>query len=577
MLNYLHVKNFDPLSGKTIDTLVERLKQEPDNESLIHEIRTLDLLARKAYFTTDWQINTGATLLVFGLISLFILIRIERSLRNKFEVPFEKIKSKNEIFVTSNLMLSFSVLLVLVALIASFLSKNYINRFSNLLALNQTENLETNVSSDVEVVEVNLKSDSISDTVESAISDEVILPEVSESLEKTNPETSSNVVSPQEVSNASAFRGNWGDGVFKISDLPVFWNVSTDENILWKNGNLLPGYNAPVVWNNRVFATGANNSQRVLYCLDLTSGKILWQMIADKIPGTPQKLPEVTDDTGLAAPSCATNGVVVAAIFGTGDIIACDLSGRRLWAKNIGVPDNHYGHSSSLIIDDNLLFVQYDTNKGSAVYAFEVSTGNQVWKNERSGKISWASPTIINFEGRKQLLLVTTPDVTAYDPVSGKKLWSVDCLSGEVGPSAGYSNGKIFVANEYATFAAIDISTAKVVWENDEYLPEVASPVAANGIVIIATSYGVLAAYDANSGDKLWETEYNEGFYASPVIVNDYIFAADLEGVVHILKLAKNKSVVADIEMGEKIVTTPQFVNSKILIRTVDNLYCISK
>ncbi len=79
----------------------------------------------------------------------------------------------------------------------------------------------------------------------------------------------------------------------------------------------------------------------------------------------------MTDDTGLAAPTMAVDGKRVYAIFATGDVIAFDLDGKKIWGRNLGVPNNHYGHSSSLQVWGNKLVVQYDTNQRGRMLALE--------------------------------------------------------------------------------------------------------------------------------------------------------------------------------------------------------------
>ena len=101
--------------------------------------------------------------------------------------------------------------------------------------------------------------------------------------------------------------------------------------------------------------------------------------------------------TGLSAPTLTTDGKRVFAIFATGDVIAFDMDGKRVWAKNLGVPDNHYGHSSSLINWSKKLFIQYDTNSGGQIDCLDVVTGNTVWETVRKAKISWASPVLLKW------------------------------------------------------------------------------------------------------------------------------------------------------------------------------------
>jgi outer membrane protein assembly factor BamB len=167
--------------------------------------------------------------------------------------------------------------------------------------------------------------------------------------------------------------------------------------------------------------------------------------------------------------------------------------------------------------------------------------------------------------------------VGGYDAETGKELWKNDCMMGEIGPSPAYGNGLAFAANEYAILAAIDVSNGALVWQNNEYLPEVASPVVADGLLFIATSYGILVCYDANTGTKQWEKDFGEGFYSSPVIADGKLFAADKKGIVHIQKLSGQYESLGDIPMGEKVMATPTFSDGCIYIRGAENLYCIGK
>ncbi len=57
---------------------------------------------------------------------------------------------------------------------------------------------------------------------------------------------------------------------------------------------------------------------------------------------SPEKLPEVLAPPGLAAPTATTNGRFVAAVFATGDLVCLTMEGMRVWAKNLGVPNNSW-------------------------------------------------------------------------------------------------------------------------------------------------------------------------------------------------------------------------------------------
>jgi outer membrane protein assembly factor BamB len=314
----------------------------------------------------------------------------------------------------------------------------------------------------------------------------------------------------------------------------------------------------------------------MVYCYDKNSGKLMWEASADNIQGSPSAMPKVTADTGLAASTMATDGHAVFAIFATGDVLALDLTGKRLWARNLGVPDNHYGHGSSLIVYKNKLLVQYDTNRAGKLIALDTQTGNTAYEVLRNSKISWSSPILVNTGSRTELIMTTNPNVNGYDPETGKELWNIACLSGEVGPSAGYADGMVFAANEYAKLVGIKIGGApEIAWEADEFLPEVASPLAVNGMLYVATSYGVLACYDAKSGEKLWSQEFGGSFYASPVFADGKVYITDMTGKTYIVKVTRDYQLVGSPEIGEKAVCSPIFQDGKVYLRGMSNLYCI--
>jgi hypothetical protein len=69
------VKSSDPLNSPVMKSLIEKYKITPDDEQLKAEIRELDLLARKAFFTNQWQIRTGGYLLLFSVLIVIICLK----------------------------------------------------------------------------------------------------------------------------------------------------------------------------------------------------------------------------------------------------------------------------------------------------------------------------------------------------------------------------------------------------------------------------------------------------------------------------------------------------------------------
>jgi outer membrane protein assembly factor BamB len=592
LLNYWQIKQSEPIESEVLEALVERLNEEPRNEDLKVEIRNFDLLARKAYFNSQWQIKTGAYLLLFGAIVLAVSLRFYHVLKAKIEAPEKVLENEiaSRIIAQKGIIITGAVVFVL-AFAASFATMNYLDHYE----VESTVIADSGEGEGVEVIDVGETSEltgqeSAENGKTEAIEekqDEMVEELATETIEaeeepaeqhpsETKPAASALTIE-QIRANHNSFRGPLGQGVIYHENIPTEWDGASDNNVLWKSAIPKHGYNSPIVWGDKVFVAGADEESREVYCYNHTDGKLLWTGIADNIPGSPSSMPRVTEDTGLSAPTMTTDGKRVFAIFGTGDVIAFDMEGNRVWAKNLGVPDNHYGHSSSLLTWANKLFIQYDTNKRGKVMALDVSSGDIVWETERDANISWASPLLAEVDGKYQLILTADPIVAGYDIETGDELWAVDCMMGEVGPSVGYSNGIVHAANEYATMVAIDVRTQEIIWEDNMYLPEASSPLAHDGLLIICTSYGVMACYNAENGDMYWEHDVGTTLYSSPVTAEGKLFMMDNDGVMRIYDFSNEMNLISENELSETSGATPAFANGRIYIRGENNLYCIGE
>jgi outer membrane protein assembly factor BamB len=385
--------------------------------------------------------------------------------------------------------------------------------------------------------------------------------------------------SAKELSrNWPGFRGPNGVGHARHANPPLEWSAKEGVNIRWKVAIPKHGMSSPIVWGDRVFVTTADEESRLLYCVDANSGKVLWQHEVNGVPGSPDdgKLPEVLEDTGYAAPTPTTNGQYVAAVFGTGELVCVTMEGKRVWLKHLGIPHNHYGHASSLVCHGNLLFVQYDQSKNSQLLAFDLASGKPAWQAKRDA-ISWSSPILAENKGRMDLILTNSKAVEGYDPASGKSLWRVECLNGEVASSAAYANGKVFVANDGALASAIDVGNPDrpTLWQWEGALPDAASPVANESYLIIPTSFGAITCLDVKTGTALWEHEFDQGFSSSPILVNDRVYILDVAGRMQIFRMDDEFELLGVAEIGEPVYATPAFVGERVYVRSLAHLFCI--
>jgi len=594
ILNFWHMKQHEPLESEVIEALVKRLSQEPNNEVLKEEIRSFDLLARKAYFTSKWQVKAGTWLLLIGGIVLAVSMKIYTDLRAGIDPPEALTEGLLKARANAQYWLFLSGGLILgLSLVAGVLTNDYLKDYDRMAVTAEPSGEQ----SDVEVIDVfGGEQSAENDTADSQANEGAGIDQ-EESQEGASDEsagkTAGGTVSapaPAVASTASSvsfnpedfklnhatFRGYMGLGVSFRKNIPVDWNGPSGQNIKWKVAFSKPGFNSPVIWGDKIFISGGDKNGLVVACYNRNTGQLLWEKDVKDIPGSPAVMPKVTEDTGYAAASLAVDGKGVYAIFANGDVVAISLEGKQLWGRNLGVPKNHYAHASSLQVWNNKIVVQYDTHTGGRMLALNTANGESVWDVKRPVQISWASPALIKVDGKIQIVTSADPYVMGHDLATGEELWKVEAMMGEVGPSIAFDDGLVFASQEYARTLAIDPKSPETyVWEDDEYMSEVGSPVAHDGLMYMATSFGVVVCYDAKTGEKQWEKEFDNEIYSSPVIADGKLYIIDKEGITHIMKADKSGTVIAEPELGEPGFAIPAFADGVLYLRGTKNLYCI--
>ena len=576
LVNFLLTKNQDPLNTAAMQELLQRLSEHPEDQALRDQVRSLDLLARKAFFTRQWQIHTGGWLLFVTTLLWLLAIKMQTLFSQRWSEPADWATPQTaEGRKTRRLLVMVGLIFVGLSGLAGFYSNK---------ALKPT--VSSPIMSDLPVITNNQSAYQGSpppalETIAPLQQDSLVNAPVSiPSVETTTPSAESQTVAqakstPELEPNWPAFRGPNSNGLALCKNVPITWDGSSGKNVRWKVALTTTGFNSPIVWGERLFLSGGDASQRQGFCYQTSDGSLLWKTVA---PSTAEKIPKVSKDTGFAAAGMTTDGERVFAVFATGDLVCLDFNGQILWSKNLGVPDNHYGHSSSLLCWQNLLFVQYDQNTGGRLLALDTKSGAIVWEQTRKVQISWTSPILAPWQGAIQIIINANPIVAGYEVQTGKELWSHESVTGEVASSPAFSNGRVYVANEYSRLAAIEIGPpAKLLWETDEDLPEVSSPLVIADLLFVATSGGTLVCRNATTGEKLWLQEFDHGFYASPIWIDGRVYLMDNSGVMHIFRCAPQYESLADNPLGESSTCTAAFLPGRIFIRGNKHLYCIAE
>lgn len=392
--------------------------------------------------------------------------------------------------------------------------------------------------------------------------------------------------SPEEYqANWPRFRGPDGGGVYPRGDAPLSCDIKTDANIAWTAPVPATGFSSPVVWGDRVFLSGGDESKREVLCFDVMTGKLLWQRAVPKSAGNPNEKPEVPDQCGMAAATVATDGRRVYSIFANGDLAAFSFDGSVAWAKHLGVPKNPYGHAASLLTWRDRLIVQFDQGEAdeklSKLYAFDGATGAVVWEQPRPSGASWATPITFDTAGQSQILALAVPWVIAYSAKDGAELWRANCLDGEVTPSPIFAGGTLFIISPSNKLQAIrpdghgDVTKTHRGWIAEDGIPDVTSPVSNGELVFVVDVGGMLTCYDAKTGKKQWQQEIGDGCNASPSLAGNRLYLITKKGMLIVIEAARQFKEVARSPLGEEVFASPAFARGKIFVRSITHLICI--
>ena len=392
--------------------------------------------------------------------------------------------------------------------------------------------------------------------------------------------------SPEEYrANWPRFRGPDGGGVAMKGGVPLTCDVKTGANIAWSVEVPAAGFSSPVVWGDRVFLSGGDETKREVMCFDVQTGKLLWQSAVPKTAGSPEENPEVPDQCGMAAGTIATDGLRVYAMFSNGDLAAFNFDGTVAWAKFLGTPKNQYGHATSLLTWQDRVIVQFDQgdadDKLSKLLAFDGATGAVVWEKPRPVGASWATPILFDAAGKSQIVTLAVPWVISYSAKDGTELWRADCLDGEVTPSPIFAGGTLFIVSPANKLQPVrtdgtgDVTKTHLGWVAEDGIPDVTSPVSNGELIFLVTSAGVLTCYDAKDGRKQWEHDFDEACNASPSIAGDRLILITNKGTLIAVGAAREFKELARSPLGEKIYASPAFAGGRVFVRGIRHLICI--
>jgi outer membrane protein assembly factor BamB len=405
------------------------------------------------------------------------------------------------------------------------------------------------------------------------------------------------------------WRGPHFNGVSRTANPPVTW--SETRNILWKAPLPGRGNSTPVVWGDRLFVTSAvpagvtgpaqhqprgGAPQRGMHrfmvlALDRKTGRTIWERVARE--QEPHEGSHFENGT-WASNSPITDGQRLFAYFESFGLYAYDLDGTLVWEKDLGDKRmrNEFGEGSTPVLHGNTLVVVWDHLNGqSFVTALDARDGKELWRVPRKEIDTWATPMVLDVNGRPQVVVPAMERVRAYDLANGDVVWESDGLTMNAIPSPVFEDGLLFLMSGFRgnDLKAIRVADARgnidgtpaVVWTMDRDTPYVPSPLLYDGILyFLKSNNGILTALDAKTGKPHYAQQRLDGVpnvFASPVGAGGRIYLPGREGATQVIRSGPTFEVLATNQLDDSFDASPALVENVLYLRGYERLYAIAE
>ena len=410
-------------------------------------------------------------------------------------------------------------------------------------------------------------------------------------------------VQPLTADNWPAWRGPTGNGLGEPGNYS--WKFSPSENVRWKVQLPGKGSSTPAIWGNSIFLTAPLDGKDGIICYDRAGKKKWHQSFSDERPGKHR------NGSG-SNPSPVTDGEQVFVYYKTGTLAAIGVKGEVNWQRNLqedfGSDSLWWDLGTSPVLAGDLVIVavmhEYeggDPEKSMDSYlaAFSKKDGKLVWRANRTYKVtketgqSYTTPLVTGTKGTESIITFGSDHLTAHRASDGKLLWDCGGYNPEnkeywrVIASPSISEGVVVVPyGRKGYFAGVkasgsgDVTATNRLWEH-KIGADVPSPIAVNGKAYLITDRGQIFCYNIKNGKELWSQKLPRGsasYYSSPALAGDLMILAREDGVVMTMRLgASGFKLLAENNMGERIIASPVPVDSMIFLRGSKHLFCVGK
>ncbi len=377
------------------------------------------------------------------------------------------------------------------------------------------------------------------------------------------------------------FRGPSGSGI--STECAELTTKFTPESITWKIPLPGRGLGSPVVIGEKIIITassGPEQTQLHVLCFSTKDGSQFWER---KFWATGRTM--CHEKTCVAAPTPASDGKTVFALFSSNDLVALDLEGNIKWMRGLTLDypnaSNSIGLSSSPIVTGDTLVVQIENDSESFAAGLDTASGLNRWKIDRPKAANWTSPVLVTVAATEIAALQSSKGLLGVQPTTGSSIFEYKFGADTIASSVA-SGDTIYIPSNGLTAVKATSDGAEVtkIWNEGSQRPATASPILIGDKIFTINGAGVLTCGNAPNGERLWRTRLTGPFSASPVAAVSqgppHLYIVNEKGLLQCVDLSGAEgSVVSQLDLQETILATPSLSDNALYLRSDKHLWRI--
>ncbi len=369
------------------------------------------------------------------------------------------------------------------------------------------------------------------------------------------------------------FRGPTGQGHSSETRLPATW--SETQNIRWKTAIPGKGWSSPAILEDRIWVTTATDAGRSLraVAVDRESGKIVVDVEVFRL----ERAGVVHEKNSHASPTPVLEGDRVYAHFGPQGTAALKRDGEVVWKTRLGYAQGH-GPGGSPALYEDLLIIDCDGTDVQYVVALDKASGAVRWRQNRAGMMEYSTPLVLRGAGQDQVVTVSGGRTFAYEPRTGKQLWSVGYGDGFSNvPRPVFGKGLVYICTGFYQPELLAVRLdGKIAWRVGR-APLTSSPLLVGDEIYMVNDNGIAACMDARTGREHWRQRLESSYSASPVFADGKIYWLSEEGDTTVIAPGKEFRKLGVNQLEGTFLASMAVSDGAIYLRSDRYLYRIQE